>query len=321
MHGCALGGLEIGDRVDEPGDELGRGATAPADHLHAEFGHEAGVVGDEFLGGQVVVHRAVDHARQPGVGQTRDRHAAVLGEVAEVFGHLHRAGRAVDADDVDAQRVDRGERRSDLGAGEHAAGQLDGDLGLDRHRAASGGHRLAGADDRGLQAEQIELGLDDERIDAALDQRAGLHLVRVTQRRERDLPERGELGARTHRTGDEPLAVRGREVIRDLAGQSGVRQGDLVCAVGQVVFAERDRERPERVGLDDVGAHLEVRGVQGADDVGPGDAQVLVAPLERVAAEVVRGEVLALQPGTGGAVVDDDALVDEIKEGRHGSRI
>ena len=98
---------------------------------------------------------------------------------------------------------------ADLGAGQHAAGELDGDLRLDRHLAPDGGHGPAGADHRRLEAEQVELGLDEEQVDAALEQAGGLDLVGVAQLGEADLAERGELGAGPDRAGDE-------------AGRSGV---------------------------------------------------------------------------------------------------
>ena len=149
---------------------LGGGAAAAADHLHAELRHEARLVGGELLGREVVVHLAVDHRGQAGVGQARDRHAGVLAEVAEVLAHLGGAGGAVDADDVGAHGVEGGEGGTDLGAGQHRAGELHGDLHLDRHLAAEGGHRPAGADHGGLGAEQVELRLDEEQVDAALEQ-------------------------------------------------------------------------------------------------------------------------------------------------------
>ena len=68
--------------------------------------------------------------------------------------------------------VERGERGADLGAGQHAAGELDGDLHLDRHLAADRRHGPAAADHRGLAAEQVELRLDEEQVDAAVEQAA-----------------------------------------------------------------------------------------------------------------------------------------------------
>ena len=319
VHRVARGHLDATGGLDEPGDELGGGAAAAAHDLHAEVGDEAGLVGDEVLGGEVVVHGAVDDARQPGVGQAGDRDAAVLAEVAEVLAHLGRARGAVDADDVDVQRVDGREGRADLGAEQHAAGELHGDLRLDGHLPAGRGHGPTAADDGGLHGEEVEVGLEEEQVDAALEQRGGLDLVGVAQLDEADLPEAGRLGARAHGAGHEALAVGCGEVVGDLPGDAGVGEGDLVGPVGHAVLAERDGEGAEGVRLDHVGADLEVRRVQRGHRVGPGDGEVLVAALEGLTAEVVGGQVLGLQPGARGAVVHDDTLGNQVEEGRgHG---
>ncbi len=236
-----------------------------------------------------------------------------------MLAHLGGAGGAVDADDVDVQRVDGREGGADLGAEQHAAGELHGDLGLDRHLPAGRGHGPAAADDGGLHGEEVEVGLEEEQVDAALEQRGGLDLVGVAQLGEADLPEAGRLGARAHGAGHEALAVGGGEVVGDLPGDAGVGERDLVGPVGHAVLAERDGEGAEGVRLDHVGAHLEVRRVQRGHGVGPGDGEVLVAALEGLTAEVVGRQVLGLQPGARGAVVDDDTLGNQVEEGRgHG---
>ena len=51
-----------------------------------------------------------------------------------------------------------------------------------------------------------------------------------------------------------------------------------------------------------------------ADEVGPGEHEHLVAALEGVTTEVVRGEVELLHVGAEGAVVDHDPLGDEVEE-------
>ena len=122
------------------------------------------------------MHLPVDHRRQAGVREHGDRQAAVVGEVADVLAHLGGAGRAVDAEDVGAHGVDGGEGGADLGAEQHAAGQLDRDLHLQRHLAALGRHGPPGADDRRLRRQQVELGLDEEQVDAAVEQAAALRL-------------------------------------------------------------------------------------------------------------------------------------------------
>src|SRR5947199_385759 len=81
--------------VEHSARVLGRGAAAPADDVDTELGDELRVVLSELLGREVVVHLAVDHRRQPGVRQARDRHLAVLAQVAQVLVHLAGTGGAV----------------------------------------------------------------------------------------------------------------------------------------------------------------------------------------------------------------------------------
>ena len=217
---AARRGREVLHRLDERGDVLDGGAAAAADDLHAEVADEPALVLGELLGREVVVHLPLDHRREAGVGQARDRHAGVLAEVAEVLAHLGGAGGAVDADDVGPHGVERGEGGTDLGAREHRAGELHGDLHLDRHLAADGGHRPPAADHPGLGAEQVELRLDEEHVDAALEEAARLLLVGVAQLGEADLPERRELGARGRSS--RPPGRRGRRPPR---GRCGRRPG------------------------------------------------------------------------------------------------
>ena len=257
-----------------------------------------------WVGREVVVHLAVDDRGQAGVGEARDRDAGVLAEVAEVLAHLGRAGGAVDADDVGAHGVERGQRGADLGAGQHRAGELHGDLHLDRDLAAGGGHRPSAADHGGLGAEQVELRLDEQHVDAALEEAAGLHLVGVAELGEADLAERGELGAGADRPGDEAaVAVGDLRAMRAAARLSSWDRSAMPYS------AERDGEGPEAGRLDDVDAHLEELVVHAGDDVGTGDHEELVAALEVLAAEVVRAEAEGLDVGAEGAVVDDHLLL------------
>ena len=161
----------------------------------------------ELVGGQVVVHLAVDDRRQPGVGDHRDRHAAVLGQVPDVLAHLAGAGGAVEPDHVDAERFDDVVRGADLGSRQHRARQLDGDLCLDRHLSPDGGHRPPARRNRCLEAEQVELRLDEEQVDATVEQTTRLDLVHVAQLGEADVTERRHLRAGTHGAGHEPWRV------------------------------------------------------------------------------------------------------------------
>ena len=62
--------------------------------------------------------------RQPGVRHHRQRDARVLGQRAQVLAHLGGPGGAVQPDEVDAQRLQRGQRGADLAAEQHRAGGL-----------------------------------------------------------------------------------------------------------------------------------------------------------------------------------------------------
>ena len=75
---------------------------------------------------------------QAGVGHAGDADLRVPREVAQVLAHLGGAGGAVQADHVDAERLERGERGADLGADQHRAGGLDGHLHEHRQVDAGG---------------------------------------------------------------------------------------------------------------------------------------------------------------------------------------
>ncbi len=312
--------LEVLDGVDDGLDVVDGGATAAAHHLHAELGHEPLLVVGQLLGREVVVHLAVHDGRHPGVGQAGDGDTGVLAEVPEVLAHLGRAGGAVDADDVGPHGVERRQGGTDLGAGQHGAGDLHGHLHLDGHLAPAGRHGPPAADHGGLGAEEVELGLDEEHVHATLEEGGGLLLVGVAQLGEADLAERGELGARPDGAGHQAAVA-----IGHLPGDPGGGQVQLLRAPGDVVLVERDGEGPEAGRLHDVDADLEELVVHGGDDVGPGDHQDLVAPLEGLTAEVVRAEAQLLHVGAEGAVVDDHLLLDQIEvpaltHGRQGYR-
>ena len=87
------------------------------------------------------------------------------------------------------------------------------------------------------------------------------------------------------------------------------------AAVGDVVLGQHGAEAAEAGGLDGVDADVEEGGVHPGDDVGPGQAQHLVAAFEGLPAEVVGREVETLDVGAEGAVEDDDPLVHRLEVG------
>ena len=84
-----------------------------------------------------------------------------------MLAHLGGPGGAVQADHVDAERLERGERGADLAAHEHRARGLDGHLDEDRQPDAGLGDRLLAAVDRGLGLQQVLRGLDEEGVGSA----------------------------------------------------------------------------------------------------------------------------------------------------------
>ena len=195
---------EVGAGLHHRGQVLRRGAAAAADHRDAQLAHELAVELGQLVGVEVVVHGPVDHRGQPGVGQAGHREGAVAGEVAERLEHLGRAGGAVEPDEVDAHGLEGAQGGTDLGAGQHGAGQFDGDLGLDGQVHAGRLHGPAGAVDGRLGLQEVEDRLDDDEVDAALDEGRGLLLVGVPQVGVADLAEGGELGAGADAAGHPP---------------------------------------------------------------------------------------------------------------------
>ena len=171
-RGGARAGDVAADAVDDRGDVLGGGAAAAADdadvvaldELAEDVGQRAGLLGEDRLAVRALV-------RDAGVRDAVDRDGAELAEEADRVAHVLGAGRAVQADHVDLERLERREHGGDVGAEEHlpAVGQ-ERDRGLERHGAAGGLERLAGAEDRGLDLEDVLRGLDDQQVGAAVDQ-------------------------------------------------------------------------------------------------------------------------------------------------------
>ena len=146
---------------------------------------------------------------------------------------------------------------------------------------------------------------------------ASLLLVRVTEVGERDVPEARQLRAGAHRAGDVArAAVLGLVVVGGLAGDARRGEVQLVASCRRSPYSLSTVEKlPNAGGLDRVDADVEERVVHRPDDVRAGEAEHLVAALEREAAEVVGSEIEVLDECAEGAVVDDDAVGDRVEVG------
>ncbi|MGX1121635.1 hypothetical protein RKD37_006998 [Streptomyces ambofaciens] len=145
----ALGGGGVPDPLDDLAQVFGGGAATAADQGQAVLADEGLLRVGQLGRGQRVVGAVLAEDGQTGVGHAGQRDPGVAGEVAQVLAHLGRAGGAVQADHVDAEGFQRGERGADLGAQEHGAGGLDGHGHDDRDVQAEGVQGAPGAEHGG----------------------------------------------------------------------------------------------------------------------------------------------------------------------------
>lgn len=277
------------------------GAAAASDQGEAVLADE-GLLGVGQLGrGQRVVRAVLAEDGEARVGHAGQRDARVTGEVAQVLAHLGGAGCAVQADQIDAEGFQGGQRRADLGAEQHRAGRLDGD-GTDHRQVHAGGRQgAAGADDRGLGLQQVLGGLDQEGVGASGDHAFGVLLVGVAELAVRGVAQRRQLRTRAHGAEHPALLTGGGgELVGDLAGDARAGLGEFVDPLGNVVLAQGGEVGTERVRLDAVHADREVLLVHGPHDVRAGDVEDLVAAFEVL--EVLEGGVLCLEHGAHGTV-------------------
>ena len=302
----ALGAPQRAYGLDDAREVLGRRHTAAADH--AILRHEFGEVLGQALGSEVVVHLALDDTGQSRVGQARQRHRRGLGQGAQRFVHLDRAGGAVEPQHVDAEGTQRRDGRANFGAGQHAPREFNGHLGLDGHDASVACHGAVTRGDGRLAREQVEHRFDDQQVDAALEETQSHFLVTRREVVVRDLTQGRELGTRTHRARNESRLTGRGVLVGDAAREHGRRVTELEGLVGDAVFGEHHGERPKRIGLDDVDAHVQEGTVQGFHGVGSSEHQQFIATFESAAPEVVGGEFLGLQIRPRRPVVDEHAL-------------
>ena len=274
---------------------------------------EAGEHGTEVLGRLAVEAILV---RQTGIRDARHPRAADLGQGAQVVEHLVRTGGAVEAHVEEVAAIPVQQRRGqgfDLLAPEHGPRGLDGHR--DRHRQPPTQllERPLGADQAGLHVARVLAGFEQQVVGAAGREPQGLDAEVVPQLFEGDAAgHRDRLRRRPHRAADEALAA-GRGA--GLASQLGGTPVELERALLEAVLREHQGRTAERVGLDDVGAGVEVGPVDSEHHVGPGRHQDLVATLELRTAEVLRPQVRRLKSGAGGPVEHQDPLLQGSEQG------
>ena len=149
--------------------------------------------------------------------------------------------------------------------------------GLDRHAAAGELERLAHAEDRGLDLEDVLRGLDDQQVDAALEQ--ALRPARRRPRRARGSGSGRASGPRTRAGSRSGRSSRRRSgPRRPPCGRSRAALAvDLERVLAEAPLVELQPRGLERVGLHDLRAGLDHRLVHALDDVGAVEHERLVA--------------------------------------------
>ena len=228
---------------------------------------------------------------------------------------MRRSGRAVEADDVDRQCVERRADRADVRAEQHASRDVQSRLRLDRNAAQSAPELAHDPRDRRLHLQEILARLDQQEIDAAFNQRARLFAIERRELVEGDARERGigrrdEHPRRSERAGDKTRTLWRRERVRGLARDLGGAAIDLDRTVAEAELVELHARSGKRIGFEDVRAGLEIGAVDRFDHVRPEEHQTLVAPERSLSAEIGRAELERHQFGAHRSVEDQDALVE-----------
>ena len=129
------------------------------------------------------------------------------------------------------------------------------------------------------------------------------------------MPERRELGCRTHRPRDEARPGGRGKTGRYIASQLNGGLVDLANFVLQAELGEHNAGSAESVGFNDVAADPKKIGMDVPDSVRPAEVQnlgtVLLAPV------VVQGGLAHLDIGAHGAIVDDHPLLHGLEKVSH----
>ena len=184
------------------------------------------------------------------------------------------------------------EHRCGIGAEQHPAGDVEGHRGHDRHGTARGIGSRACAEHGGLCFEDVLLRLDDQHVDASLDERRGLLLIHrdevgKPEPAHRRVTRCGQEPGRPHAAGDKALTA----VLRILVGDPPREpcRGD-VQVDGGIALTPLLEARPrclKGARLDDVAACVEEAAVDALDDLGSVDGETVHPSFQRGAAEVV----------------------------------
>jgi hypothetical protein len=290
-----------GDGGGDGADVIGRSAATTADDIGDAGSGEFADQRRHGLGTLVVMAEFVGQA---GIRICADQCIGDARELGDVRAHLFGAECAIQPDRERRGMRHRIPKRLGRLPGEQPSGAVgNGARNHYRHADAALFHRLLAGEDGGLGVERVEDGLDQQRVDAAIDQSADLFAVGNAQFVEGDGAKArienvgrdrcGPVG-RADRAGDETLAA--VLVLRDargLASEAGAFEVQFVGDFGHAVVGLRDARRGERVGRDDVGAGAEIGEMNGAHRARPAEIEEIVVTADLAIPGVEAGAAIA----------------------------
>ena len=325
-----VGDLARGHSLDGPGDRRdpvrGRAATTADDVQPAVAGELA-----EHLGRVVPVSQeaaeAVGHA---GVGVATDPGPADRGQALDRVAHLFDPDRTVQTHAQSVAVRDRIIKRLDRLGRERTV--VVEDRSRDHHGQSRAGlfEELVNGKQAGFQHERVKRGLRQEQVDARLDQGLDLRLVvghhliegHVAAARVLDVNSHRELLlGRPDAAGHEPGLIRipAGVVVGGPSRQLGGRPVQLVDVLLETELLQSDRRGVEGVGLNDIGAGLQVGPVDLLDHPRLGCHQHLGAVLQMVivagepaAAHVFLGQLVGVDQSPHRSVKDHDSAGQDL---------
>ena len=303
------------DHVGNGLDVRGGRATTSADNVEPALVDEAFELRRQRIRGFQVLAVLV---REPGVGMARRADTHHLADGPQVVGHELRPCCAVETDREEVGMRDRRAKRLGGLPGQHGAQRFNRPRDHGRDAASAFPPQPLDGDERRLDVARVVAGLEQQHIHAALQQGPRL-LVEVLHQLRKGHPagHRDRFGRRAHRAGDEAGFVRRGDLVGRLPREPRRNHVQLVGLVLQPVLGEHEPRATEGVGRDHVGARREVGAVDAHHEIGSGAHELLVAPLERGAAEVVGGELVLLEHGAHGPIEHEHTLLEDVVEPRH----
>ena len=311
------------DRPRHGRNVIRRGAAAAADNVDQPVLGKAPDDFGRFLGLLVVLAKRIGQA---GVGVTGNQAVAQPRQFGHVGAHFLAAQGAVEADRQRLGVAHRGPERFGHLPGKRAPRGI-GDRARDDHRITDPAFLKKGlaGKDRGLGVERVEDGFDHQHIDAPFGQCPRLLQIGVDQLLKGHVAlagivhvraDAGRAVGRANGAHHEPGTLRRGDRVGRLACQARRRHVHLVAERLHVVVGHRDLLRVEGVGLDQIGARLEIGAVDVTNQIGLGQHQQVVVALQIVrpvgkplAAIVGLAELVALNHGAHGAVEHEDAAL------------